>query len=357
MIPDIRDMSVNRERWLTESDFITGVALGQALPGATAMQVAAYVGLRARGVCGALTAYLGFGTPAFTLMLLLSAMYFNYHDMEQFTRVFMGMKAVVVALITNAAINFSRSYCRSLPEKLLALFAGLWMGFKLNPMFIIIGAAVASIFLFNDKALLFEKLPKRNSPSPAPGLALLAVLLIVIYLTARIISPDLHDLAVMMFKIDCVAFGGGYVSIPLMLHTAVETHGWMTEGRFMDGIALGQITPGPIVMTAAFVGYNVKAWLGALIAAIYAFSPSFFLICTAAHYVHKVLDNIYVQRILHGSVVTLTGLMAAVAGRFILNVSWSPSLTALSIAAFLAIRFGMDVLWIVLGGAVLSFFL
>ena len=98
----------------------------------------------------------------------------------------------------------------------------------------------------------------------------------------RLFWPDYFSICLLMAKIDLFAFGGGYVSVPLMLHEFVAVHGWMSQQVFMDGIALGQITPGPIVITAAFVGYYLKGLPASLLAAIYMFAPSFLIVVGSA---------------------------------------------------------------------------
>lgn len=355
MVPYIRDLAVERKKWCEEDEFRVGIALTQVLPGATAMQVAAWAGLRARGVSGALVAYLGFGLPAFGLMLVLSALYMRFRDVDIFLNAFSGLKAVVLAVVAHAAVNFSRRYCKTLRDRLLALAAGLWLGFHLNPILAIVGGCLLALFLYRGQPLITSPTLRKMDKTGhwrelvfLTGACLLGLGLLALF------WPGSVSLALLMLKIDIFAFGGGYVSLPLLLHEVVEVQGWMGETTFMDGIALGQITPGPIVMSAAFVGYYVQGLFGALVATLYVFTPSFLVLCVAAPFVEKVLHQPLVQRALHGSLVILVGLMAAVTARFIPVVSWDFATVLLCLGAFTALRLGADVLWVVLCGAALG---
>ncbi len=352
MVPYIRAMAVDREKWLDEASFRLGMSVCQLIPGATAMQVSAYVGLRARGGVGALAAYVGFGLPAFLLMAVLSVFYFSAHDIPAVAAAFSGLQLVVIALILHAAVNFARRYLDTLPSKVLALLAGVWLGLKGNPILALVAVCVLALFLCcDDDALPTAQAAKKVEGRPlAAALLFLAGLLLFLGVLA-VFAPALFHLGVLMVKIDCFAYGGGYVSVPLMLHEVVEVRGWLTGAQFMDGLALGQITPGPIVMTGAFVGYAVAGLVGAVVATVTVFSPSLIFLCAVTPFADRLVHSTLARRALRGSLVSLVGLMAAVAARFLVATHWSPAGAALALAAFVALRLGVDILWVVLGGA------
>lgn len=358
MIPYIRDMAVGRKKWLTGADFTKGVGVSQTIPGATAMQMSAYVGLRARGLLGALAAYAGFGLPAFSLMLALSAVYFSYRNMGPVASVFKGLNVVVVALVLHAAISFSKQYLKTWTDKLLALGAGLWMGLNFNPIIAIVGVMALAVLL---STRIDQQQPEGDASSGThgtlfPPLAVLAGFCVLLALVF-IFTPQALPLSLLMAKVDLFAFGGGYVSLPLMLHEVVQVQGWMTEKVFMDGIALGQITPGPIVMTAAFIGYKLFGILGALLATVSVFTPSIFFLTLVTGFMDRMSSLAWTQRALHGSLVSLVGLMAAISGKFALAVDWTPMSAALAVVSFVCLRAGVDVLWVVLGAGAASLLL
>lgn len=355
MMPYLRAMAVDRKGWLSGSSFRLGLAVSQMIPGATAMQMAAYVGLRSRGGPGALAAYVGFGLPAFSFMAALSMLYFTARDIPVVSSVFTGLQLVVVALILNAALNFSRQYLGSRAAELLACLAGVWLGFRGNPILALVTVCLLSVIIFRKEQGI-EPLEHGGEITGRPLLSAGVFLagLIIFLGMLYVVDVRLFDLAALMVKIDCFAFGGGYVSLPLMLHAVVENHGWLTNAQFMDGIALGQITPGPIVMTGAFVGYALAGMVGAVTAAIAVFSPSLIFLCVATPFADRLVASPVARRVLRGSLISLVGLMAAVAARFILAVDWTPAAAGVAVAAFLALRLGVDILWVVLAGAALS---
>ncbi|WP_207262772.1 chromate efflux transporter [Desulfovibrio sp. Huiquan2017] len=351
MVPFIRARAVEREGWLDESSFSLGMSLTQLLPGATAMQVAAYVGLRARGGAGALAAYTGFGLPALLLMLGLSALYFSARDVAAVTAAFTGLQLVITALILHAAVNFARRYLDTLADKLLACLAGVWLGLKGNPILAMAVVCVLAVLLLRDEGCGLNAPEAGTGRGPLRFAALLLAALLAFLAALYLVDPQLFRLGLLMVKIDCFAFGGGYVSVPLMLHEVVEVHGWLTGPMFMDGIALGQVTPGPIVMTGAFVGYAVAGLTGALVAAVTVFSPSLIVLCATTPFADRLVSSPVARRVLKGSLISLVGLMAAVAVRFGLSIHWTVPQAVFALAAFIALRRGVDILWVVLAGA------
>lgn len=353
MVPYIRAMAVDRERWLSEQSFRLGMSVAQLIPGATAMQMAAYVGLRSRGGPGALVAYVGFGLPAFLLMIGLTALYVSARDMPVVMAGFRGLQLVVLALIFHAAVNFARRYLDSFSAKMLACVAGIWLGLGGNPILALIGVCVSSLFVFRKEQGGLRQSgiePGAGNPLLASGVFLVCLTSFMAFLAYT--SPQLFDLGLLMVRIDCFAFGGGYVSVPLMLHEIVEVRGWLTNAQFMDGIALGQVTPGPIVMTGAFVGYVVAGFVGGTVAAITVFGPSLIFLCAATPFADRLTASPLARRALKGSLITLVGLMAAVAARFGMATQWGWLEACVTVAAFIALRLGTDILWVVLGGAV-----
>jgi len=154
--------------------------------------------------------------------------------------------------------------------------------------------------------------------------------------------------------VDIFAFGGGFASVPLMLHEVVDVHHWLDSRTFMDGIALGQVTPGPIVITATFVGYQVAGVLGALVGTIGIFTPSFLMVLVTVPYLDRLQHSLWFRRALRGVLASFVGLLVAVAISFGFAVSWSILAVVLALAAFAALRLKVDILWVVLVGATVS---
>ncbi|MDP3695173.1 MAG: chromate efflux transporter, partial [Desulfocapsaceae bacterium] len=263
MIAYIRDLAVGREKWLTKEAFQDGVALCQMIPGATAMQVAAYVGLRVRGVRGAVAGYVGFGLPAFLLMLVLSVLYTRAHSLPLVVAAFSGLQALIVAIVANATFSFGRTTLTGWRQGGIALIVAALFWLRVHPVLILLLAALLGMALSDRQIVKSQTSPQAIIPSVfLPLIALIALAGAVLALLIGF-SPALAQLAILMARIDLMAFGGGFASVPFMFHEIVEVRSWLEASTFLDGIALGQFTPGPIVITATFVGYLLHGVAGA----------------------------------------------------------------------------------------------
>jgi chromate transporter len=157
-----------------------------------------------------------------------------------------------------------------------------------------------------------------------------------------------------MLKIDLFAFGGGFASIPLMLQEVVNVRGWLDSKTFMDGIALGQVTPGPIVITATFVGYLVYGFPGAAVATIAMLTPSFLILVGTAPFFHRLKHSSIFSNATQGILASFVGLLLYVTVRFALAVPWDILRVCLVVAALIALLRKVDLLYIVLIGAAIS---
>jgi chromate transporter len=172
-----------------------------------------------------------------------------------------------------------------------------------------------------------------------------------------VIEKGLFQLSLLMMKVDLAAFGGGFASIPLMLHDVVDVRHWMDQHVFMDGIALGQITPGPVVITATFVGYIFRGPLGAVIATLSIFLPSFALVIVTAPFFARLNALPLFRKAVDGIFCSFVGLLLITAVRLGLAVPWTVSHGILAAAALAALLLRVDFIWVVISGAALSLLL
>jgi chromate transporter len=356
MVPYIGKMAVEQKRWLDDQTFRDGVALCQTIPGATAMQTAAYVGFRARGVSGAAASFIGFGLPAFLLMVGLSALYARSHNLAPVVSVLNGLQTIVVAIVANATVSFGKSSLKGFRDVIIAAIAAGMFAFGIGPILVIVLAALLGLLLHkSDSPLRLSVSAARQSTSARPVFTIASVAalaLVLLFLFER----KLFDLAAIMFRIDLFAFGGGFASVPLMFHEIVEVRSWMDAQTFLNGIALGQITPGPIVITATFVGYMVYGLIGAIVATVGMFLPSFMIVVGVVPYFDRLRNSIYFTRAIRAILCSFVGLLLTVTFRFALNISWDIPRVLLAAAAFVALLFKVEIIWIVLAGTVISVF-
>lgn len=359
MVAYIKRLAVTRKEWLPEHEFQQGVALCQAVPGATAIQCAGFVGLRVRGLRGAVGAYLGFGLPAFLLMLSLSIAYEETRELDWVTSMLAGLRALVVALVAYAAWTFARSSVKGLREGAICVATGVAFYLGVSPFLIVVAAGVVGALLLRSR----DQAPQITSPPPVPVWRALrpaafvltfGVLLVVVLL---LVDRELARLSLVMMKVDLFAFGGGFASIPLMLREVVDVRHWMPASVFMDGIALGQVTPGPIVITATFVGYRVAGLAGAVVGTVGIFLPSLFAVVLVDPWFSRLQRSPVFRAATQGLVLSFVGLLASVTAEFARLMPWNVPAAIIAVLALAALLLKVDVLWVVLAGAVASAFI
>jgi chromate transporter len=357
MIAYIRKMAVDQMGWLDDKAFRSGVALCQVIPGATAMQMAAYVGLRTRGVAGAAITYIGFGLPAFLMMMLLSAIYQQTHSMPAVASIFGGLAAIIVAIVAYAAFSFGNSYLKRWQDIAMAAFAAGMLIMEISPFIVIILAAFLGLALSREELMARGQAYPESAPRTARHLLIISSTAAIGFILLYYLEHDLFDLAEAMFRIDLFAFGGGLASLPLMLNEVVRVRSWMDYQTFMNGIALGQVTPGPIVITAAFVGYMVHGPVGGIVATIGVFLPSFLILIGTVPYYDRLGRSARFNRAVHGILCSFVGLLASVAYYFASNMPGDPAHAIMAASAFIALYSGIDILWVILAGALVSAFI
>jgi chromate transporter len=358
MVAYIRKLAVEKNPWLDAKAFNDGVALCQMIPGATAMQTAAYVGLKTRGVLGACASFIGFGLPAFLLMMTLAALYTYAHRLPIVVSAFSGLQAVIVAIIANATLSFGKFAVNDWKALAIAAIAALLFGLKVNPVLVILLAAAGGSALISprQRQVSHPRTSVQTLPYTAPLLLILSCSAIWFFLLF-LFNRTLFDLALLMFRIDLFAFGGGFASVPLMFHEVVEVRKWMDGQTFMNGIVLGQVTPGPIVITATFIGYLLGGPLGGVTATLGVFLPSFLMVLCVSPYFDRLRSSLGFDNVANGILCSFIGLLLTVTIRFALNVQWDVSHLLLASGSLIALLLNVDIHWVVMAGTGISMML
>lgn len=357
MVAYIKRMAVDREHWIDEKSFNEGVSFCQMIPGATAMQTSAYVGLRTRGWSGAMVSFIGFGLPAFVIMVLLSAFYVQTATLPASLAIFRGLKIITVAIVANSAVSFGRTSLKTYLHGIIAMIAACLFFFGVSPILVILLAGLLGLAFVRGE----ERIPQSTRIVTSRNITYEFIGLIAfaggIFFLLYVFQRDFFDLALTMVKIDIFAFGGGFASLPLMFHEVVDVHGWLSSSTFLNGIALGQVTPGPIVITATFVGYLTYGLPGAIVATFGIFVPSFTIVIGLAPYFDKIRDSPHFHQIISGILFSFVGLLISVTIRFATGISWDiPSIILLT-GSFAALALGSEILWVVFAGILISYLL
>jgi len=354
MVAQIRKMAVEGKEWLSDASFRDGVALCQMVPGATAMQAAAYVGLRSRGIGGAAASFIGFGLPACILMLILSTLYVRAHALPAVVSVFSGLQVVVVAIVAHAAFTFGKTWLKEWRGVLIALAAAVMFGFGVHPIGVILIAGLCGLGFYHRQTFPAAAASGDRKPYSLKPLAWILLIAALAFILLFLFQRRFFDLAFLMTKVDLFAFGGGFSSVPLMFNEVVHVRAWMDSLTFLDGIALGQVTPGPIVITATFIGYMQYGLVGGVIATVAIFLPSFLIIAGMVPYYDRVRSSPWLNRALRGILFSFVGLLLSVTIRFALNVPWEVIRIILAGGAFAALLFNVKLIYPVIAGIVVS---
>ncbi|MFH0921191.1 MAG: chromate efflux transporter [Fibrobacterota bacterium] len=322
MVQNIRGLAVENKKWMREEDFRHATAFCQAIPGAIAMQVAAYVGLTTRGLKGAGAAFIGFGLPAFLLMCLFA---FLYGRIGFPMSVFTGMRIAVIAIIFHAVVVLGRNRTKNWKNTLFFALGFVLFLYHVHVVFAILLSAAAGMLLLHGQMenppVAFTS-PFASSRSRLWGLSAVFLAGSLGLLMLRLFYPPLFSLCLTMTHVDLMAFGGGFASVPLMYHEVVERLAIIPSYDFVAGLILGQATPGPIVITATFVGYLAQGWKGAIASTVYVFLPSFLLVCGLSGVYAKIAHVRRIQNALEAVFVSFIGFIAGTGVRLALGDSF-----------------------------------
>jgi chromate transporter len=357
LISVVQNVVVERKKLLRHADMLDGVSLASLLPGPVAVNLVAYVGYRLRGAPGALVAAAAVILPSFLLILALSLAYFRYGQIPLVSKLFMGFVPAVAAIILAAAWAMGRHALGSVREVLLGVVAaGLLIGvggFAVT-LVIIVGAGLIGLVLFRNEPARPRargRKPRsaaRDDDTPA-GMRLfsLAAPLAAAPLLA-VNAGALTALFLVFAGMSLMLFGGGYVFIPLIQEIVVDGRQWVTRQEFVDAIAMGQITPGPILISAAFIGLKVGGLAGALVATVAIFAPPAVLMVIATRLLDRLQRSRAVQSALRGVRAAVVGLIAAAA----VTVARTAALHWASLLIFAAVlvatlKWKIEVVWLI----------
>ncbi len=275
ILQNIRSIPVQRG-WLSRAEIDEGLGLVQLYPGAIMVDLVAYIGYRTARITGALAAAAGFVAPSLVLMLALSWLYEAYGAAPGVASLVVGLDALVVGVVASVAVDFARQHSNGRVEALLGLAAFAVGVAGANLLWAVLaGLVVGALVLRSDPVESagvaddpsFDR--SRLARSLVPGLVVAAGVAV-----AALGSGALSALVLDMAKIGTIAFGNGSTILPILQQDVVESRHWLSLPVFGVAIGFGQITPGPFLITAAFVGYHVAGFWGGVLATVAIFAPS-----------------------------------------------------------------------------------
>ncbi|RLD46555.1 MAG: chromate transporter [Bacteroidetes bacterium] len=361
ILQQIKALLINN-KWLTRKEVDEGIAMVQIYPGPIMFNLGTYCSYKLKGFWGSLLSAFFFLLPSYLLMLVLSWVYFNYGSVEWVKPVFLALEAMVVGIVFHVFLDFGKKYITNSKAATIGAVSFLLLLFHINALLIILTAVIlefiANIFL-KEETKTDEKSEETEFAKEIPGklskrltaIIITGIIFIAFFLIGIFVHTKNGILLFSMFKIGAVAFGSGFTIMPLLQQEAVITHHWLTMQQFADGIAFGQITPGPFLITSTFIGYKISGLWGSIIATFGMFFPSFFYTLVVAEIYNKVKKNKWIQRAIKGVMGAFTGMLAWVLlslGEISLK---TPSLFIWAVGSFVLVRyFKLNILWIFLIG-------
>jgi chromate transporter len=298
---------VEERGWILRQDYVEGLAFSQLSPGPLAAQLAMYLGWVRAGRFGAAVVSAAFILPSFLMAIALAATYVYFGQLSWIQGMFYGIGAAVIAIIAQSAYRLAR---KTLGKDLFLwfLFASLavttvWTGSEIVWLFVLSG--VASIAVKATPAL-FSRAAVVPSITGGFGWLLTGV-------QGTASTSLLWSLSLFFLKAGAFVFGSGLAIVPFLYGGVVSRFHWLTERQFLDAIAVAMITPGPVVITAAFIGYLVAGLLGGTAAAIAVFAPPFLIVVLAAPYYRRFARNPHVKAFVQGVTAAAIGAIAGAA--------------------------------------------
>ncbi|MHB0875479.1 MAG: chromate efflux transporter [Anaerolineae bacterium] len=335
---------VHKRGWLSREHFLDLLAATNLVPGPNATEMAIHIGYVRAGWPGLVAAGVAFILPAFLISLAIAVAYVRFRAMPQANAILYGITPVVVAIIITATYRLGRSAIKSRTTLALFLVSLLAVALGVNEVAILLVMGVAGVVLGMPRA----SWPFRLAAAACP----------LVVATGRQLahsSGTVVDLLLYFLKVGSLIFGSGMVLFAFIQRDVVSGYGWLSQQQLLDAIAVGQMTPGPVLSSATFIGYVVAGVPGAIAATAGVFAPSFVITALIGPWIPRLRRSPLAQSFLRGVTAVVVALMLAVA--FVLlrsAITDAFTIGILAVAMVALLRFRIDAMWLVGGGALVG---
>ena len=352
----MEDEVVQRRRWVPREKFLDLLGAANLIPGPSSTEMAIFIGYLCKGWAGLLLGGVCFIAPAMLIVMVLAWAYVRFGNLPQVTWLLYGVKPVVIAIILQAVWKLGRTGVKNEFLAALAIIGLIWNLLGMNILVLLFGTGVISGMrqgLIQDRA--------RNWKPLLIMLLSVCCFLALAYYAAGFYSTEkvtfgLLPLFLFFVKVGSIVFGSGYVLLAFLQADLVAHWHWLTTTQLLDAIAVGQVTPGPVFTTATFIGYLLAGLPGALIATAGIFLPSFIFVAASSPLIPRLRKSAVAGAFLDGVIIASLALMTSVTwslGRDAI-IDVPTALLALA-SVVLLVRFRLNSLWLVLGGALAGF--
>jgi chromate transporter len=348
----MEDELVRRRRWVSREKFLDMLGASNLIPGPSSSELAIHIGYLLAGWPGLLVAGICFILPAACMVGILAWVYVHFGKVPAVSGILYGIKPVVIAVILQALWGLGRTAVKNWFIAVVGLISIALSAWGLHPLLLLLLAGGAAILvdqiIRSDREIVLAPLSMLRSAARWPK-SLAAATSAALGAAAPL---SLGSLFLVFLKFGAVIFGSGYVLLAFLRADLVVHRGWLTDTQLADAIAIGQVTPGPVFTTAAFIGYLLYGVRGAVVATVGIFLPAFLLVAASGPLLPRIRKSKIAGSFLDGVIVASLALMAVVSWQ-LGRASIVDLLTTILFAGslFLLLRFQLNSAWLILGGA------
>jgi chromate transporter len=339
----MHDEIVKRRKWLSDQQFLDLLGATNLIPGPNSTEMAIHIGYLRAGWPGLITAGACFIAPAMLIVIVLAAIYAKYGTTPQVEWLLYGIKPVVIAIIIQALWSLGQKAIKGWLTGIItaAVLALYFLG--VNEIALLFGGGLIVMLALNYKRLRSQAAAYLL---PVGGLTILA----------QALTP--FSLPLMFFtflKIGSVLYGSGYVLLAFLRADFVVKFGWLTDQQLLDAIAIGQVTPGPVLTTATFIGYLLGGTPAAILATVGIFLPAFVFVAITNPWIPRMRHSAWFSGLLDGVNASSLGLMAGVTWQLGRSSLVDPLTAAIAVVSLvLLMRFKVNSTWLIAGGALIG---
>jgi chromate transporter len=344
----MHDETVKRRKWLSDQEFLDLVGATNIIPGPNSTEMAIHVGFLRAGWLGLIAGGACFILPAMLIVMVLAWVYVRFGSMPQAGWLLYGVKPVIISIIVIALWDLGGRAIKSIFTGIAGLMVLILYFFGVNEIALLFASGVLVMIGANIQRL-------RNQT--------MGIFLVPTFAGLNMVAPSaltslpfgLPILFLTFLKIGAVLYGSGYVLLAYLHSDLVVRFGWLTDRQLIDAIAIGQITPGPVLTTATFIGYILGGMPGALLATLGIFLPSFIFVAISNPFIPRIRNSAWVSGLLDGVNVASLGLMAAVTwqlGRA--SLTDFPTVLIAVVSCVLLMCLKVNSTWLIAGGAAIG---
>ncbi|GAA3658294.1 chromate efflux transporter [Flavivirga jejuensis] len=361
LISVVQKELVEKKQLIKDQTILDATSLASILPGPMAVNVIVYIGYSLKGIKGAIVSMLGILLPSFLFMLLLSIIYIEYGQFPLLANFFKGVLPAVIAIIISVAINMAKKHIKDYKQVLIciaSISALFFIKSVFNTIIIIIGGGFLGYVIYKNYVkpeLNPQKKPFKIKKQLVNTLLIATSIGIIVTIIPYLLTGESYknafiqkQLMLTFSSISVTLFGGGYVIIPAMQEIIVSQLQWVTKTEFIEAIAMGQITPGPIFISATFIGYKLGGLLGAITATLSIFIPPGLIMIFFSEFLNKIKNSSVVKATFKGIRPAVIGMIFSAAftiGKSI-SINWFAGFIFLAVL-LASIKYKIDVVYLI----------